>query len=189
MQFVARCRTWLARHPLIYWLAVAMAAGAAALGAWGYQQRLDEARRAWGHSVIVWVPSTDAAPGEPLAAEPAEWPAPLVPSDSLDGDPGDVVARQHIGAGEPITRHDVRPADDAAMVPPGWVAITVPSTPPAGVREGEAVRVFADGVALGDGTVIRVADDRVLVALPADAGGPASMAANDGRAVVALLGG
>ncbi len=189
MQLAARCRTWLARHPLIYWLAVAAIAASAALGAWGYQQRLDEARRSWGRTVTVWVASNDAAPGEPLAAEPADWPEPLVPADAVHADPGDSVSRQHISAGEAITAPDLRPTGNAALVPDGWVAISVAWSSPPGVGEGDAVRVFADGVALGDGTAIHVADDHVVVALPADAAGAASMAANDGRAVVALFNG
>jgi hypothetical protein len=165
---LARARALLARHRWVRW---AVVLGLAAVAAWtvlAAVRGIEAARDRWGTARSVYVSTGPAQPGEPLHAERRQVPVALVPTDAAAAVPAAAVARQHIGTGEVVTAADVGSPGAPDWVPPGWVALAVPLDGPSPVAAGDAVRVFAEGSALADGTVLRVHDGAVLVCVPAE---------------------
>jgi hypothetical protein len=189
MQFVAKGRAWLALHPWVHWTTVAALALGAGYATWGSQQRLDAAKHEWGDAVDVYVAVSATDAGEPLLTTVEQWPRALVPDAAAMSVDDDARARRPVGAGELITQADIRPTGTGALVPDGWVAVMVEATSLSHFAEGAAVRLFADGLALADGTVVSVHDTSVLVAVPPDGAATVALAAGDGRAVVGVIGG
>jgi hypothetical protein len=182
----ATLRWWLARHRWFYWIVLAGCVAATASAAWSLDASWRRERATWGTSRAVWIAAGDIAPGEEMMVVAAEWPLAIVPPGALDAAPAHGIARQRIGAGEVVTVHDVRPADDAELVPRGHVAVPINGVFPM-IIEGSRVRIMADGVAVGDGSVARAETDWLLVVLPVADAPAVAAAAHDGRASVGLL--
>ena len=95
----------------------------------------------------------------------------MVPAGALtDLAPGSV-ARQHVAAGEVIVAHDESPtATPQSLIPDGWLAAAIAEAIPSGARVGDRVTVATGGVVIaGDGVVVGVVGEALLVAIPADA--------------------
>ena len=99
MTLLAHVRSWVARHPRVYWTVVVGLALVAGCQLHTTAQQLDAATRAWGESVTVWVATADLAPGDPVAAQATAFPSALAAPGRLNRDPTGLVAVQHIGAG------------------------------------------------------------------------------------------
>lgn len=182
-----RLRSLLARHPSIYWAAVAMTVAVAVSAAWSAMGRVEAARRSWGEQRSVWMAAADVDAGGLVSVHRVELPLQAIPPDAVTSAPSGARAVQHIGEGEIVTAADLGSGVLAAL-PPGWRAIAVPTDParlPAGA--GDHVAVYANGVELvDDGIVIDTADGIVTVAVPASAAGAVSDAARNQTAVLAL---
>jgi hypothetical protein len=77
MTLLAHVRSWVARHPRVYWTVVVGLALVAGCQLHTTARQLDAATRAWGDTVTVWVATADLAPGDPVAAQAAAFPSAL----------------------------------------------------------------------------------------------------------------
>jgi hypothetical protein len=163
-------RRILVKRPWIYWAFVAVAALGAAASMLERADRIDATRESWGSQRTVLVAVGDHAPGDALTTEPRAVPAAIVPSGALTatGEPGDAVARQHIGAGEIVHTVDIAASDGPqAFTPLGWLAVPVVETPASGARLGDRVSVAGDGFVISpDAIVVGTHDDVTVVAVP-----------------------
>lgn len=180
-------RRILVKRPWIYWSLATVAALGTSASLLGRTDSIDAARDSWGETRIVWVATSDHAPGEPLSATRREAPIAMV-ADSASIDVAGLVARQHIAAGETI--HDVDVLADTgpqAMTPPGWLAVPISESPASGARLGDRVQVVSDGfVITAEGLVVGRHDDVTLVAVPSDVA-PTIPAAADAGGLTLLL--
>ncbi|HEY7627158.1 MAG TPA: hypothetical protein VH761_08815 [Ilumatobacteraceae bacterium] len=151
-------------HPWIHWMLVGCAAIGVGVGSWRAIAGVDAARRAWGEQRTVWIATTAAAPGDSIAADRREMPRAMVPATAATDDPSGRVARQHLGAGEIVTVADVGATGQASLVPSGWVALAVPSTPEH-FAVGDHVRVFGGDQPLGDGMIVGLGEADLMVAI------------------------
>jgi hypothetical protein len=186
MQLMPRIRSTLARHPLLWWLAVAVVAGTGAMIAAGALRGVDEARRSWGETTEVWVATAAAAPGEPLSLERRSYPVAVVPPGAVRSSPAGAVASRNVELGEVIVASDVNPGGVAGLVPPGSVAIAVPTRAPQ-LRIGDGVAAFASGERLADGIVVDVTEEQVVLAIPSGAASALALAVPGNAVVLALL--
>jgi hypothetical protein len=163
-------RRVLARHPSIHWLVVAVLAVATGAQVLARDDRVEQARRAWGDTREVLVADRDAAPGEPLVASVREIPAAVVPPAAIDATGVARIARQHVGAGEIVTDADVAAlGGPLPLLPPGWLAVPGVESPPSGATVGDRVLLASDGVVLApDAVVVGQVGDVTLVGVPAD---------------------
>jgi hypothetical protein len=190
LRMMPAARRLLVRRPWIYWLLVAASAVATAATVLDRVERIDVARDQWGSTQRVLVADRDIAPGETLVVTPRDLPAALVPVTALDiVGTGAAVARQHIAAGEIITRVDVGRADGSgplALVPDGWLAVPLVESPVSGAAIGDRVQLAGDGIVIADAAiVVGYHDDVTLVAVPADLAPMIPAAAESGG--IALL--
>lgn len=174
MHLLARVRLALARHPWAYWLVVAVVAGMVSLGAARAMARVEAQRRSWGEQRTAWVASTAIEPGQPIHADRREVPTAVVPADAVRVAPGDVVARQRIGAGEIITTVDLAARGPASLIPDGWLAFAVPM-PVEHFAAGDYVRVYSGDRFVATGVVVDHVESELMVAIPVEAA--ATMAA------------
>lgn len=186
MQLLPRIRTTLARHPLLWWAAVGALAVLCGVLAAGALRRVDEARASWGTTRVVWVASAAAAPGDALVAERREYPVAMVPASAVTSSPAGAMARERIAGGEVIVAGHISLGGVAGLVPTGSVGVAVPLRSPQ-LHTGDGVAAFANGQRLADGIVVRIDDDQVVLAIPADAAPGLTMAVPAGAVVLALL--
>ena len=167
MHQLAWVRLMVARHPSIYWFAVAVVAAGLALSAGRAVEGVDAARRSWGRQQIVWMASASIEPGQPILAAARQVPAAVVPVDASDADPSGTVARQRVGTGEIITDADITARGTAGLVPTGWEAFAMqPSV--AHFAVGDHLSVYAGGELACAGLVVDDSDSALMVAVPAD---------------------
>jgi hypothetical protein len=189
MNHMARVRQVLARRPWLYWSAVLAVAAGLGLVVADAMTAVDDARHEWGTERAVLVATRDARPGERLSdiAARRPLPAPMVPAAAIETAPPDAVLRQHVSAGEIVTGPDMAAtAQPQALIEDGSLAVAVAERVPTGAAVGDAVAVASGGVVLaGDGTVVGVLSDAVLVAVPAAEAPAVAQAAGAGD--VALL--
>lgn len=183
---LARVRTALARHAWVYWAAVAALVVPAVGAVAGRVDDLDRERRAWGEQRTVWVATADHRPGDPLSTTTVDLPIAAVPDAAVDEPPSGTAA-QRLGRGEIVTTADVGGGRFGAL-PPGWRAVAFDRRPPSPpVQAGDRVSVVdVTGIISDDGVVVDVADDVVLVALPAERSVEAAIAARDATATLVL---
>jgi hypothetical protein len=158
----------VARHPWIYWLAVAAVAVAVALDAAQAMAGVDAARRSWGEQQTVWVASGAFEPGQALHSDRRNVPRALVPVGAVTTDPADAIARQRITPGEIITEVDLTARTPAGLIPPSWVAFEVP-TPVGHFAAGDHVVVYSGDQLVAAGMVVDLGESDVMVAIPGDA--------------------
>jgi len=188
MQVLPRCRLALARHPSIYWLAVTAVALALAAPIGIQQTRLRAQQRAWGHTTTVWVAVADADAGQPLRVQQREYPAAMVPAAAITVMPAGATAVHAVADGEMLVETDLATSGPGGLVPPGYVALAVPTAPGPHLGVGAPVRLYSNGNHLADGTIVATDDEQVVVAVPS-AGAPSiAMAITDGVIVLALVG-
>jgi hypothetical protein len=182
---LARVRLVVARHPWIYWTAVAALAGIVTIGVVDAMAKVDAARRSWGTQQQVWVATAAMEPGAVITAELSEVPTAVVPNDAIDTSPVGAIAKQHIAVGEIVTRDDVTRAGPAGLIPDGWVAFAVPESVDHFVP-GDHVNVYTTDRLIGDGVVVDAGDSDVMVAIAADAAPAMATALQSGAVTVAL---
>jgi hypothetical protein len=185
VHILARVRSIVARHPWMYWLAVATLAAIVTIGVVHAMARVDAARRSWGTQHAVWTATDEVDPGQPIAAELREVPTAVVPVGAVDSSPVGAIARQHISAGEIVTNTDVALDGAAGLIPVGWVAFAVPESV-AHFSVGDHVNVYTPDRLISDGVVVDVSDSDAMVAIAADAA-PAMASALQADAVTIAL--
>ena len=185
MHILARVRSIVARHPWMYWLAVATLAAIVAIGVVHGMARVDAARRSWGTQHAVWTTTGDVEPGQPIAAELREIPTAVVPAGAVDASPVGALATQHIAAGEIVTTVDVALDGAAGLIPEGWVAFAVPESV-AHFSVGDHVDVYTSDRLISNGVVVEVSDSDAMVAISAGAA-PAMATALQADAVTIAL--
>ncbi len=175
MHTLAWVRLMVARHPWIYWLAVALVAGSVGLGTSRALAKVDAARRSWGEQETVWVASTAIEPGQPVTADRRSVPRAMAPTSAIGTAPVDAVARQHIAAGEIVTVADLTAGGSAGLVPDRWVAFVVAS-PGGHFAVGDHLRVYSGDQLVAAGLVVDSGESELMVAVP-DADAPVLAAA------------
>jgi hypothetical protein len=183
MTLLAHVRSWVARHPRLYWTVVVALAVVAGANLHARAQRLDAATRAWGETVTVWVATADLAPGDPVAAQAGAFPSALAAPGRLDRDPTGLVAVQHIGAGDVVRTSDVG-RSGLDLLPGQWRGVSIVVDAAAfALVPGTRVDVVATGaLVVGDAVVVAVTDGAVTVGVPADAAPAVADAAQHGEA-------
>lgn len=186
--WLARVRSFIARHRAVYWLVVAGLALTVAAVVVSRTRQVEHARDAWGTSIEVWVAAADVSPGAELVAQQRLVPEAMVPDDAVTGAwPAGAVARQWVTIGEVVVAHDVG-AGRLPLLPPGERAVAIAaddSTITAVV--GDHVDIVAGGVVLAqDGTVVELGPGAAIVAVAADAAPAVAAAALDHTAVIVL---
>jgi hypothetical protein len=168
MHLLASFRLTVARHPWIYWLAIAIVAGVVAVGSASALAGVDAARRSWGQQSTVWVASAAVSPGAPITATTRELPRAVVPVGAARENPSGTIARQRIGAGEIVTIDDVAAAGSAGLIPRGWVALAVPGSSQH-FTSGDHLAVYSGAAFVSAGLVVDEGDSELMVAVPASA--------------------
>jgi hypothetical protein len=165
MHLLAWVRLTTARHPWIYWLAVALVASGVGLGTARAMARVDAARRSWGEHETVWVASAAIEPGQPVVSDRRDVPRAMTPVGALGTAPVDVVARHHIGPGEIITDADIAAGGPAGLVPDGWVAFVVAASGDH-FATGDHLRVYSGDQLVAAGLVVDRGESELMVAIP-----------------------
>jgi hypothetical protein len=177
----------LARHPLLYWIVVAVCAGVAAHVVAGAVREVDRERSRWGDTSEVWVAAHAVVPGEAIAAELRTLPLALMPDGVVERDPVGAVALQRLAAGEIVTTADVG-GGALELLPQSWqgVAFAADDTT-IRLRIGDRVGVVADGVVVVESAVvIDVAERSVTVGVPSADAASAALAARAQTAALTL---
>ena len=168
MHQLAWVRLMVARHPSIYWMTIAVVAGAVGLSAAKAIAGVEAARKSWGQQATVWVATVAIEPGQPIAVEAREVPEAVVPIGAVSHSPVGAAARQRIGPGEIVTTSDVTATGAVGLIPDGWVAFAVPAS--AGrFATGNHVDVYSADQLVAAGVVVADGDSDVMVAIPATA--------------------
>lgn len=186
---VPRTRHQLARRPWIRW---AVAAVLATVVGWSVATKLgdvDRQRDAWGSRTPVVVAIVAAEAGQPLQFEVRDLPIAALPDGALGEVTPGTIARRAVAAGQVLTALDVSTSGPGGWLPAGWVQLTVPVDPLPALAPGAAVRVFADGVAIGDGQVVSRDEGSVSVGVPAEVAPAVAEAAAQRTAVIGALAG
>lgn len=185
MHLLAWVRLTIARHPWIYWMTIAALASLAGLSAQRAIAGVDAQRRSWGQQQSVWMTTVAIEAGQVIAAERNEVPAAVVPLDAAVDVRSGTIARQHIGAGEMVTRSDISASGPAGLIPSDWAAFAVPASVEH-FTTGDHVNAYTADEFLTAGLVIAVGESELMVAIPV-ASGPALAAALLADAVTLAL--
>ncbi len=184
MHQLAWARLIMARHPWIYWLAIAVVASLVSLGVARALGDVDAARRSWGEQQAVWMATDAIEPGDAITAERRNVPRAVAPPGAVTDNPV-AIARQRIGSGEIVTTADVAAAGSAGLIPAGWVAFTV-SASVEHFATGDHLGVYAGDQFVAAGLVVDEGESDLVVAIPAGAA-PAMAAALLADAVTLAL--
>ena len=168
MHLLAAVRLMVARHPWIYWLAIAIVAAVVACGAASSLARVDAARRSWGQQSRVWMTTSAIEPGQPIAAGARDVPVAVVPAGAVRENPAGTIARQRMGPGEIVTSDDVSTTGSAGLIPADWVAFAVP-VPGEHFATGDHLEVYSGDRLVAAGVVVDESDSDLMVAIPAAA--------------------
>lgn len=168
MHQLAWVRLMVARHPWVYWFTIAVVAVVVAVASAAMLASVDEARRSWGEQTTVWLSTSAASPGEPIAVAARQVPAAVVPVGAVTHSPAGTVARQRIGPGEIVTADDVAAGGPAGLIPPEWVAFAVPASPDH-FSTGDHLEVYSADQLVADGLVVDDRDAELMIAIPAAA--------------------
>jgi len=182
---LARIRVTVARHPWMYWLAVATLAAIVTTGVMRAMAGVDAARRSWGTQHAVWTTTGEIEPGQPITAEQRDVPAAVVPGNAVDTSPVAAIAKQHIATGEIVTKADVTVDGPAGLIPDGSVAFAVPASVPH-FSIGDHVDVYTTDRLISGGVVVDTSDSDVMVAIAADAAPALATALQAGAVTLAL---
>ena len=185
MILLARVRLVLARHPWLYWIAVAALAGIVTIGIVDAMAKVDAARQSWGTHQAVWTAAGGIEPGALITAQRTEVPTAVVPGDAVNASPVNAVAKQHISAGEIVTTADVALTGTAGLITDGWVAFAVPQSV-AHFAAGDHVDVYTTDRLISHGAVVEAGDSDVMVAVPSDAAPAMAAALQSGAVTIAL---
>lgn len=188
----AAYRRLLARHPWIHWLVVACLAVTTAAQVLARDDRIAQARDAWGATRAVLVVERATAPGDPIVASMRDVPVAMVPDAAIEAPTGSngigYTARQHLAPGEIVTTVDVAGEDGAGplpLLPAGWLALPIVESPPSGAAAGDRVQLASGGLVVADDAlVVGRLDDVTLIGVPAREAAALPPAADSGGLVV-----
>ena len=188
----------LRRRPIPWWAGALVLAGLTAVVVGRLTGDAAAARSRWGDTVAVAVATADVAPGEPLVAEVRRLPRALVPAGATTETTG--VAAAHVAAGEVVVEARLAPAGTspvAALVPPGWRALAVPSGDGLPLEVGDVVDVLATVdpqssvptvVVAREALVVHVGEQAATVAVPVELAPRVAFAVAAGAVALALSG-
>ncbi len=180
----------LARRPWIYWTAVASVAIGLGTAVAGAVAAVDHERDSWGESARVYVATSPIAIGEliEVSAERREVPIAILPLSALRSVTPGAVAVQRISAGEIIVGIDVSESDGPlALLPNGWLAITIEWQIDVTLASGDSAAVMAGGAMIApDAVVLAVLAGAVVIGVPEDVAPAVADAVNQRTAVIAL---
>ena len=190
MRLFPRLRLLLARRPWIYWSAVALLATVIGASAASSVAGVDRQRRSWGTTAQVVVASAPLTPGmalNPLVRMTA-MPIAMVPVSALRALPSRAIALQRIAAGEIVVAEDISlGAGPAALLPQGWLAITIDTTNTDLFALGDHTVVFAFGQVVADSAVVVSVGERfVVIGVAKEVAPRVADAANQQLAILAL---
>lgn len=148
MWWLARVRLVLARRPWLYWTLAGWLAAMAGLQVWSVSDDAVRARHVWGTTRAVWVVTSDAHPGDPVAVARRDYPVAVLPSTALGSPPSAPVAARPLAAGTVLAIGDLA---DAGTVPADWVIVAVAAEHAPTLTPGDQVALFAAGQSLCDG--------------------------------------
>lgn len=168
MHQLAWVRSVVARHPSVYWLAIALLSGTIGLIAARAVVGVDQERRSWGDQRTVWVAAAAIEPGQPISAIEREVPVAVIPVDATVTSPSGTLARQRVGPGEIITNADVSAHGVSGLIPTGWSAFVLPASVDH-FAIGDHVGVFSGDQFVATGLVVDVGDAELMVAVRSDA--------------------
>ena len=190
MRLFPRLRLLLARRPWMYWSAVGVLAifiGASAASALA---GVDTQRRSWGQTAQVVVANAPITPGIALGplVRTTAMPLAMVPASALDALPPSAIAVQRIAAGEIVVAGDIAvTTGPAALLPVGWLAITVETSVTGLFQLGDHLVVFAFGQVVADSAVVvSVGENLVMIGVASDVAPRVADAANQHLAILAL---
>lgn len=190
---MAGWRTLLARRPWIYWLFVVAVAGLIAVAVSNALADVRRERDAWGETTTVRVAAAAIEPGDLIAplVETRTVPIAMAPDSARITIDGTTTARQWVGVGEIVTDVDVGPvAGPLALLPTGWLALSVETTMPTSFTVGDPAMVLAAGSTVAaEAVVIDVLDDAIIIGVPAGAAPAVAEMVVQRLAVIALSGG
>ena len=189
MHVAARARLVLARHPWLYWTAVAALAALLAAIVHAQTAQLDDARRAWGRTLPVLVATGPLKPGDTIEAHTVDVPVALVPTDALQALPDGARLRQRVAGGEILTDVDVADlVGPAALADDETVVVALSDPLSRNLTIGLDVQVAADGLVLADSaTVVDLVGEITFVAVAAAEGPAVAAAAQQGLASLLYL--
>lgn len=190
MRLFPRLRLLLARRPWMYWSAVCVLALLIGASAASTLAGVDTQRRSWGQTaqvVVANAPITTGMALNPLVRTTA-MPIAMVPASAVRELPPGAIALQRIAAGEIVVTGDISLAGGpAALLPVGWLAITV-ETPDTGLFQlGDHLVVFAFGQVVADSAVVvSVGENIVMIGVANEVAPRVADAANQHLAILAL---
>lgn len=169
MHILRPVRLFLVRRPWAYWVVVLALGAAVGLGVNARLEAVDDAKRSWGDTSLVWVAAQDAAPGAIIVATRLELPLVAIPSSVVTDLAVDTIARQQVTRGEPITTADTTVgrgpaagADDGEVVVP--LSDPLLGSAPVGVD----VSIYAEGIVLAaQARIVQIDDGVIFVAVSA----------------------
>ncbi|MEO6123900.1 MAG: hypothetical protein ABIR32_09325 [Ilumatobacteraceae bacterium] len=192
-QSMATWRTLLARRPWISWLFIVGIAGLIAVAVSNALSDVRRERDRWGETTTVHVAIAAIAPGDLIAplVESRTVPIAMAPASAQVTVDGGTTARQRVAVGEIVVEVDVGPATGPlALLPAGWLAITVEDTMSTSFTIGDHAAVLAAGSNIADDAlVIDVLPDAVVIGVPADNAPAVAEMVAQRLAVIALSGG
>jgi hypothetical protein len=154
------------RSLALRWLAVAAGAALVAVESASVGAAARAERDRWGEAVPVAVALAPLGPGDVIGAGDVAVelrPLAVVPDGALTTAPLGRTVVADVLAGEVLV--EAR-APASGLVPAGWVAIAVPTSPAPPLEPGDRVDVLAPDVVAEDAVVVHVDDDAVTIAVP-----------------------
>jgi hypothetical protein len=170
MHPAARARALLARHPLAYWITIALLAAAIGFVAHDRLRAVERARAEWGTARSVLVAEIDHRPGDELRVRSVELPLAALPPRALAEVPDGATLRQRLLEGEVLVAADLAAVPGpAARADVGQAVVGVSDPMAPGAEVGAVVEVVAEGIVLAErGVVVELIDEVVFVAVPAE---------------------
>lgn len=189
MHPAVRFRVLLARHPVVYWLAIGALAVAVAVIVHQRSSAVERSRAAWGTTRTVLVAATDHEPDQAPQVAAVELPEAVIPPSALDRLPSGARLRQRVATGEILVAADVAAsAGPAARAGPGEAVVGIVDPMAPGGEVGVVVQIVGDGIVLADrATIVDLHDDVVYVSIAADRAPPVAAAARQRLASIVFL--
>lgn len=186
--WLARVRSFIARHRAVYWSSVVCLMMVVGLTLLAQSRGVERARQAWGQSVEVWVSRADTSPGDLISAERRSMPAAMAPRAAVRvAPPAGTAARQYVAGGEIVVTSDIG-AGRLPLLPDGWRAVAIASDDTTiALAVGDRVDVVAGGeVVSADGVVVEVRPGAVTIGVAAATAPHVAAASLDHAAVVVI---
>lgn len=192
-RLMAGWRTLLARRPWIYWLVVIGVAGLVAVAVTDALAEVRDERDSWGETTTVHVAVAEIRPGDVIAAlvETRSVPLAMVPASAVRTLDADTTARQQIASGEIVVDVDVSPMPGPlALLPNGWLAVSVDDIGSASFTVGDHAVVLAAGSMIApEAVIVAVAADATVIGVPAGVAPAVAEMIAQRLAVIALANG